>query len=488
MTKSTAASPAISTARRRPGALALLSIAQFLIALDYSIIYVALPNIADSLHLASAIGQWVVSAYAVLFAGFLMFGGRLADRLGGKRLFMISITIFGLASAVGGLANSDAVLLIARGVQGFGAALLQPAILALIGISFPSGPVRSRALAIWGSVGASGLAAGVVLGGLLTSLSWRLTFFINVPFTLLCAVGAATAFTQRTDAKHAKRIPVLASVLGTSMLLSLVIGLTLSAERGWTSVATVSMLVLAVLVLIGFLVNEKVSPSVLIDPVLRRTRSLRIGAAATALYMASVGSEFYLVTLLLQSAKDYTPLAAGFAFLPLAGMVTFGNMAAGRAVRRWSPATVLICGFTTAAAGLCLLSVFLQGDSYVVDLLPGLLISGFGHGVIYTSMFIIGTRDAPAEYQGMTGALLTTSQYLSAAVTVAILTLVLGNSPDHGSFRISFLITTGAAAAGGLLILSRFRFLTAATGYDAPAGPADSAPGVDRALSEQAAL
>jgi predicted MFS family arabinose efflux permease len=240
--------------------------------------------------------------------------------------------------------------------------------------------------------------------------------------------------------------------------------------------------------LIGFLMNEKVSASVLIDPVLRRTRSLRVGVGATALYMASVGSEFYLVTLLLQSAKDYTPLRAGLAFLPLAVLVTFGNMAAGRAVRRWPPAAVLISGFTIAAVGLALLALFLHGDSYVVDLLPGLLISGFGHGVIYTSMFIIGTQDAPAEYQGMTGALLTTSQYLSAAVTVAILTLVLGNSPDNGLFRIAFLITTGAAAAGALLILSRFRLLTRAAVDIAVAEPAGSAPVADPAVPEQVQL
>ena len=144
-----------STASRAGTVLAVLSLAQFLIALDYSIIYVALPTVADDLNLGTAIAQWVVSAYAVLFSGFLMFGGRLADRLGGKRLFMMSITLFGLASAAGGIATDEAVLLAARGVQGFSAALLQPAILALIGVSFPSGPVRSRALAVWCAVVAS---------------------------------------------------------------------------------------------------------------------------------------------------------------------------------------------------------------------------------------------------------------------------------------------------------------------------------------------
>ncbi|WP_410050389.1 MFS transporter [Actinomadura sp. HBU206391] len=172
------------------------------------------------------------------------------------------------------------------------------------------------------------------------------------------------------------------------------------------------------LLFLGFVRNENTSRTVLIEPVLRRTGSLRVGAAATALYMASVGSEFYLLALLLQSMKGYPPLRAGLAFLPLALMVTAGSMAAGRAVRRFGPAGVLVGGFATAALGLLWLSLTLSGDTYAVDLLPGVLLSGFGHGVIYTSMFIIGTHDVPSAHQGTAGALLTTSQYLSGALTL----------------------------------------------------------------------
>ncbi|WP_438295178.1 MFS transporter [Streptomyces sp. HUAS TT7] len=208
---------------------------------------------------------------------------------------------------------------------------------------------------------------------------------------------------------------------------------------------------LAAVFLLAFLRGEATSSAVLVEPVLRRTRSLRTGAAATALYMASVGSEFYLLTLLLQSLKGYTPLEAGLAFLPLAVLVAAGSTAAGRAVRRAGPAAVLVAGFALAAAGLLWLSLALTGDSYAADLLPGLLLSGFGHGAIYTSMFIIGTHEVPAAHQGTAGALLTTSQYLSGAVTVAVLTLTLGPAPDHGRFRTAFLLTTAAAAAGGVL-------------------------------------
>jgi predicted MFS family arabinose efflux permease len=437
--------------------LAVLAVAQFLIALDYSIIYIALPSIAADLHLQPALAQWIVSAYAVPFAGFLIVGGRLADRVGAKRLFVTAIVIFGIASVIGGVATEGAVVLAARGLQGLAAALLQPAILALIGTTFAPGPARSRALAVWGSVGASGLAAGAILGGLLTTASWRLTFLVNVPIALLCALAAAVWVGSARDHGPARRIPLLASALGTGTVLALVLGLTLGADAGLAAMPTLVCLGLALAMFVAFVRNERTAPNVLIEHALRRLRSLRLAAAATALYMASVGSEFYVLTLLLQAAKGYSPLQAGLAFLPLAVLVTAGNVVAGRAVRRRSPATVLIGGFAVAAAGLLWLTLALHGESYVVDLLPGVLLSGFGHGVIYASMFIIGTHDVPAAQQGTAGALLTTSQYLSGAFTVAVLTLALGPAPDLASFRTAFLLTTVAAAAGLLAVAMRRR-------------------------------
>lgn len=265
------------------------------------------------------------------------------------------------------------------------------------------------------------------------------------------------------DDNPASRIPVVASLLGTGAVLALVVGLSLSADRGWDAAVPLICLGLALLLALGFILNERRSQSVLVEHVLRCTRSLGIGSAATALYMASVGSEFYLVTLLLQAAKGYTPLQAGLAFLPLAVMVTGGNMAAGRAARRFQAPAVLVAGFTIATIGLVWLSLTLHGDAYIADLLPGLLISGFGHGVIYTSMFIVGTHDVPSAYQGAAGALLTTSQYLSGAVTVAILTLVLGTSPNDDRFRTTFLLTAAAAGAGSLLIAAQRRRLAASS-------------------------
>jgi MFS family permease len=441
-------------------ALAVLSVAQFVIALDYSIMYVALPSAARGLSLNPAAAQWVISSYAVGFAGFLMVGGRLADRLGAKRLFLVAVNLFCVASAVGGVAPDGAVLLAARGTQGLAAALLQPATLGLIGTVFPPGPSRNRALAVWAAVGAAGLAVGAILGGLLTTASWRLTFFVNVPLTLGCALAAVRYFRPAHDGGGRGRVPVLAAAAGTGAVLALVLGLSLSASRGWGSAPAVVSFGLAAVLLAGFVVIENRAGAVLIERALRRTRSLRLGTAATALYMASAGSEFYLVTLLLQARMNYPPLRAGLALLPLALMVTAGSMAAGRAGRKLTAATVLVCGFTLAAIGLGWLALTLPGGSYLLDLLPGLVISGFGHGMIYTSMFILGTRDVPPEHQGSAGALLATSQYLAGAVTVAVLTLVLGAERSSGSFRAAFLITAAAAAAGVALAAASGRVVS----------------------------
>jgi MFS family permease len=448
--------PATDIRARRTIALVLVSVAQFLIALDYSIVYLALPDIAASLRIVPALVQWVVSAYAVVFAGFLVAGGRLTDRFGSARMFIIAISLFGAASGAGAAAVNGAVLVAARGVQGLGAALLQPAVIGLLGTRFPARPARSRALAVWAAVGAAGLAAGALLGGLLTTASWRFTLLVNVPPTLLCALAAAVWLgTAEPAAARARRIPLLAAVLGTGAVLTLALFLTLGGEQGWTAPVTLGCFLLAAAFISWFLRNEATSDNALIEPALRHDASVRTGAAAAALYMASAGSEFYVLTLLLQAAKHYSPLRAGLAFLPLAIMVTVGSTATGRVVRRISPSVALAAGFLIVLAGLIWLSVTLRSNAYLVGILPGLLLTGLGHGAIYTATFIIGSRDVPAAHQGTASALLTTAQYLSGALTLAVLTLILGPSRSYSGFTSAFVLLATAAGAGALVGIRR---------------------------------
>jgi MFS family permease len=437
---------------RGAAALAVVSVAQFLIALDYSIVYLALPSIATALHMPAGLSQWVVSSYAVCFAGFLVVGGRLADRLGPARMFVVSMTLFCVASAAGAAAGDAVMLLAARAAQGLGAALLQPAVLGLIGTTFPAGRQRTRALAVWAAVGAAGLAAGALLGGLLATASWRLTLLVNVPPALAC-VAAAGGWPRTVERSTAppRPIPLLAAVLGTGSVVTLALALTLGGSDGWVSAPALACLATALVLSAWFVRNEMTSRNALIEPSLRGIGSLRTGAAAAALYMASVGSEFYLLTLLLQTVRHYTPLRAGLAFLPLAAMVTVGSVAAARAARWLRPGTVLTAGFVIALAGLLWIAALLHDGFYPVGLLPGLLLSGFGHGMIYTATFSVGTSGVPGEHQGTAGALLTTAQYLAGGVTLAVLTLVLAQSPGYAGFTAAFLVIAAAAAAGALL-------------------------------------
>ncbi|WP_432991421.1 MFS transporter [Dactylosporangium sp. CA-233914] len=413
--------------------LAVLSAAQFLLALDFSIVYVALPGIAADLGLPLTTAQWVVSAYAVPFAGFLLLGGRLADRLGAGRIFLAALLLFGLACLAGGLASSGAVLLAARAVQGFAAALLQPAVLGLIGARFPAGAARARALSVWGAVGASGLAAGVVLGGVLTRYSWRWTFLVNVPVTVACAAGAAIWLLSTARVAPAP-VPVMRSLLSTAAAVGVALGLTLGGARGW-----------AIAVAAGAVLFATVRPQS------EQPRTLRIGTVAAALYMASVGSEFYVVTLMLQDRDGYPPLRAALAFLPLAALVTVGSSVTDRLIRRFGAARTLGGGFAAAALGLAGLALAPAGWGYAGGVLPGLLVSGAAHGVIYTSMFVLGARDVPADRQSAAGATMTTAQYLAGAVAIAVLTL-----PLHGgAYATAFWLTAAAAVAGALIALRR---------------------------------
>ena len=233
-------------------------------------------------------------------------------------------------------------------------------------------------------------------------------------------------------------------------MITLVLGLTFGTAQGWGSGPALAALATALGLAVWFGRRERSSAHPLIEPALRRIGSLRAGAAAATLYMASVGSEFYLVTLLLQTMRHESPVRAGLAFLPLALCVTVGATATGRLVRRFGVTRALAAGFGLAVAGLAWLAVTVR-VGYPAGLLPGLLVSGAGHGIIYTATFILGARDVPTEHQGTSGALLTTAQYLAGAVTLALLTLVLGRVPGYAGFGVAFAHTAAAAAAGGVV-------------------------------------
>lgn len=406
-------------------ALLTIGLAQLFVAADYSAVYVAMPNIGAELDMSEVTLQWIITAYGLPFAGFLLLGGRLVDRLGAVRIFVIGNIAFGLGSILAGLSLDGSMLLAGRVIQGLAGAVLSPAILALLSANFPTGAVRSRAYSIWGAIGASGLAVGVLLGGALTEISWRWIFFINIPMVLVCLWGARRIADAQRQGAAGNKVPALSTTLGTLSVLLIVLFLTFLGDSQRERSSIIVTAVAAVIVLVAFLVHERQSRSPLVERALRKISTLRRGALAAALYMSSVGTEFFIVTLFLQDQRGYSPIIAGIAFIPLAALVTFGNVFAGRLLKTWRSSRVLALGFAISAIGLLLLAFSLQIDSYWLGLLPGFLVSGFGHGMVFTSVFVLGNSEVGPELSGAAGSLITASQYASAAFGTAVLTIII---------------------------------------------------------------
>lgn len=432
--------------------LAVLSLAQFTATLEFSIVFVALPSIDRDLQISATLAQWVSSAYAVTLAGWLIVAGRLADRFGPARVFALAMLLFALTSSLAATAPTAEVLLTARAGQGLAAALLQPAALGLLQASFSGAGQRRKALGVWSASGALGLALGALIGGLLTEISWRLTFAVNVPLALACAIGAIGRLRGTPHTRHTQRIPLPAAVLATGAVLALTTGLTFAADIGWSSSATVVALASASLLGAALLAHECRARHVLIDRELRRAPPLRLGALASALYMASMGSTYYLLTLLFQLVGSRSAVETGLAFLPLTVSVTLGGPLAHRAMQQLPQTRVLAGGFALGATGL--LGLSLTAAAPVAIMAPALVAAGLGNGLVFTAMFAIGTQNTPARSHSSAGALLTCTQYVASAVALACLVLVLGPEPTLTSSAHALAVTAALAAAGAALALT----------------------------------
>ncbi|WCD89844.1 putative MFS-type transporter EfpA [Streptomyces xanthophaeus] len=444
--------------------------AQLLVALDFSIIYVALPDIGGSLHFSTVALQWIVSAYAIFFAGFLLLGGQLADAFGAGRVFLAAQLLFALSSVGAALSGSAAPLIAARVGQGVAAALLVPATLGLLSAAYPAGPERDRAVSVWGTTGAVGLALGVTAGGgILAVTTWQWIFWINLPIVAVCLCAAGSALRSTASAARAP-VAATATLTACTAVVALVLAFTeLSRARPAAPVVTAALAVAALAGAVLFLSRRHRRP--LVPASLLRVRTLQVACLAAALYMASFGAEFYLVTLYLQEVRAYSALAAGLAFLPLAAAIVVGNTVAGRVAGRLPLQRLLATAFVTGAAGLLVLALAVGADGgYGPAVLPGLLLSGLGQGMAFTGMFITGTRDLPPESNGTGSALVTTAQYTGGSVGLALLVLLHGEEPAAPDFELTFYVTAVVAAAAAPLAL----LLLARTGHSpAPASRTD---------------
>jgi EmrB/QacA subfamily drug resistance transporter len=416
----------LSTKRGKNLALALLAMTQFVVVIDASIVNVALPSIGAALHFSRDNLSWVVNAYTLTFGGFLLLGGRLADLLGRRRMFIVGLVLFSLASLAGGLAQSEAWLIIARAVQGLGAAIVSPAALSIITTTFAEGHERNRALGIWGSVAGAGGAAGVLLGGILTSgLSWRWVLFVNVPIGLIAAGLAPRLLLESRSEDGTEGFDIPGAVTVTAGLALLVYAVVDAVNVGWGSTGTLLRLAGSAVLLASFVVIERRQRHPLLPFSIFRLRTLRGADIVGLLVGMSLFSMFFFISLYLQDVLHFSPIKAGLSYLPLAVGIIISAGVASQLVTRIGFKPVLITGLLLIAAGLLWFSrVPGVGGSFGADVLGPSLLAAFGLGFSFVPVTIAAVTGTKPHEAGLASGLINTSQQVGGALGLAILATV----------------------------------------------------------------
>src|SRR4051794_11128697 len=401
--------------------LVLVCLAQFMVILDATIVNIALPTIQADLEFSQADLQWVVNSYTLLFGGFLLLGGRAADIVGRKKIFIAGVVLFSVASLLNGLSQNSGQLIVFRGLQGLGGALVSPAALSIITTTFPEGPERTKALGVWSAIAAGGGAVGLLLGGILTeALSWEWIFFVNVP------VGAAAALLSwrlisESKAERAGSFDVIGAVLVTAGLIVLVYAIVKAEAFGWGSSRTLLLAALGLALLAAFVFAESRIEGPLVRLSIFRIRSLAVANVTLLLVAGGLFALFFFATLYVQQILGFTPIEAGLAFLPVTVGIGAGAGTAQVLVKRIGVRANAIVGMLIAAAGLFLLSRVPVDGSYVSDLLPGLLLMSFGMGNTFVPITLIATTNVDEHDAGLASGLFNTSQQVGGALGLAVL-------------------------------------------------------------------
>ncbi len=456
---------------RRWLVLALLCASQFMVVLDFSIVNVALPAMQKDLGFSQQNLQWVISAYALTFGGFLLLGGRAADLFGRRRVFMAGLGLFVLASLVGGLAHEQWVLISARAFQGLGAAIVSPAALSILTTTFTEGQERNRALSIWGAIAAGGFAAGVLLGGILTdALSWRWVMFVNVPIGIAAVALSPALLSESRKQTATTQIDLAGAVTVTAGLVLLVYALVQAPSAGWVAVSTVLMLGGAIAFLALFIWVESRSPAPLVPLVIFRSSTLTGANLVGALLSAAVASMVFILTLYMQQVLGYSALQTGMAFLPHALAAMAAAPLASQLLTRIGVKSTMVSGMVASMVGLLLLTHIPVQGNFVRDLLPGTVLVGFGIVTGLVSVTIAATAGVADSEQGLASGLLNTAQQIGSAVGLAILVAVAtartqaivastGNSraalqtATTGGFQAALAVGAGFAAIGIIVAL-----------------------------------
>lgn len=405
--------------------LALALVAQVLVVLDISVVNAALPTIGRSLRLGSADLQWLVTAYLLMSGGGLLLGGRIADLLPRRRVFLTGLTVFTSASLLSGFAGGAAQLIGARAAQGLGAALMTPAALSLVMTTY-SGAQRTRGLALWGAVGSLGIAAGVLLGGALTTWAgWQLIFWVNVPVGMVAIVVALRILPKvAVDRPELRDFDLPGALTAVGGLGALMFGLAGTGEHGWTSTRSVTAFALSAALLAAFLLVERRVGRPLVPAHTWRVRTLVSGTTVMLGVSAILVGAVFLTSIFFQTVLGFSALRAGVAFLPLAFAITAGTHIAGKLLARTSPRNIAVAGLVLTAAGAGLLSMATVAAGYAMQLLPGLIAVGLGVGMVFVSVSVTSMAGIPAQHAGMASGFLMTGHEVGAALGVAVLSAV----------------------------------------------------------------
>jgi EmrB/QacA subfamily drug resistance transporter len=407
--------------------LALLAVAQFMVVLDIAIVNVALPSLARDLHFASNDLQWVITAYTLTFGGFLLLGGRASDLYGRRNVFISAVAFFTLASLICGLAQSDTQLIIARAVQGLGAAIMSPAALSIVLSEFKEGKERNTAMGIWAAVSSGGAAAGVLLGGVLTQyLNWRWNFFVNVPVGIAVVFTALRLLPHHIGEEHKKvKLDLPGATLATVGLMSLVYGLSRAPIDGWDSGSVWGFIAAALVLLGAFIWREHTTDQPLMPLSIFRIRNVLGGNLAFLVIACTLFSLFFFLTLYVQTVLNYSPVKSGVSFLPVTFIVAIVSGIIANLVGKIGFKPPLALGPFVIAAGLLVLSQTMEvGGDYWHNVFPGLAVFAAGMGLTFVSGTLAATSGVPKHFSGLASGVLNTSQQVGGAIGLAILSAV----------------------------------------------------------------
>ncbi|MFI1284392.1 MULTISPECIES: MFS transporter [unclassified Streptomyces] len=444
MSKTAAPAP-LAADPSRWKALVFIALAQLMVVLDATIVNIALPSAQTDLGISDGNRQWVITAYALAFGGLLLFGGRIADKWGRKNAFVVGLIGFALASALGGAANGEAMMLGARALQGAFGALLAPAALSLLAVMFTDARERAKAFGIYGAIAGGGGAVGLILGGFLTEyLNWRWTFFVNIPFAIVAAVGAWLVIREPAGSRNRAPLDIPGVVLSTLGLVALVYGFTRAESEGWSDGLTVGMFVGSAVLLAAFVLVEALvkSPLLPLRVLLERNRGgvyLSLGLAVIAMF-----GLFLFLTYYLQIVKGFSPVKTGFAFLPMiAGMILGSTQIGARLMTRVAPRLLMGPGFLVAAAGMLMLTQLEVGSSYPALILPAQLLLGLGMGTAFMPAMSLSTHGVNPADAGVASAMVNTSQQVGGAIGTALLNTIAASATT------AYLADHAAEAAAG---------------------------------------